>query len=67
MTMTNLLLDAEFFRRPATRVARDLLGKVLVRRLESGEIVVAVIHETEAYVGPARSGVPRGPGTHAAQ
>jgi DNA-3-methyladenine glycosylase len=44
-------LPPEFFNRPAQQVARDLLGKRLVRRL--GESVVAApVVETEAYVGP---------------
>lgn len=38
-------------RRPAERVARELLGATLVRRLD-GEILSLRIVETEAYVGP---------------
>jgi DNA-3-methyladenine glycosylase len=45
-------LAPEFFRRPALRVARELVGKVLVRRHADGRLEAAVIHETEAYVGP---------------
>jgi DNA-3-methyladenine glycosylase len=44
-------LSSDFFSRPALAVARDLVGKFLVRRLD-GNDVAAVIHETEAYVGP---------------
>ena len=44
-------LRACFFRRPALTVARDLLGKFLVRRIGS-RLVAAPIRETEAYVGP---------------
>ena len=41
----------DFFDRPAARVARDLLGKQLVRR--SGRAVVSsMVTETEAYEGP---------------
>ncbi len=45
------LAGARFFARPALTVARDLLGKYLVRRVD-GEVIAAVITETEAYVGP---------------
>lgn len=47
----DLRLSRSFYSRPALEVARDLIGKVLVRRLDrknlSGKIV-----ETEAYAGP---------------
>lgn len=44
-------LAPEFFNRPAQQVAKDLVGKRLVRRM--GESVVAApVVETEAYVGP---------------
>jgi DNA-3-methyladenine glycosylase len=45
------ILEAEFFARPTALVARDLLGKVLVRRqgcLRRRSIII----ETEAYEGP---------------
>lgn len=45
------VLAAEFFVRPALVVARELLGKVLVRRLGKRQLA-AVITETEAYIGP---------------
>ncbi len=45
-------LPAQFFRRPALRVARDLIGKFLVRRYDDGRVEAALIHETEAYIGP---------------
>ncbi len=45
------VLAAEFFARPALIVARELIGKVLVRRRGRREIA-AIIHETEAYTGP---------------
>jgi DNA-3-methyladenine glycosylase len=41
-------LSRRFFARPSPVVARDLLGRLLVRRLD-GEVVVARIVETEAY------------------
>ena len=40
-------LSADFYKRPAARVARELLGKVLVCGGAKGIIV-----ETEAYIGP---------------
>jgi DNA-3-methyladenine glycosylase len=45
------VLEASFFARPALIVARELLGKVLVRRL-AGREVACTISETEAYTGP---------------
>jgi DNA-3-methyladenine glycosylase len=45
-------LAFEFFHRPALKVARDLLGKSLVRRHADGRLEAAIIHETEAYIGP---------------
>jgi DNA-3-methyladenine glycosylase len=45
------VLKSDFFARPALVVAKELIGKVLVRRLDEREIA-AVISETEAYVGP---------------
>lgn len=43
-------LPAAFYERETTTVARELLGRILVRRLE-GELLAGVIVETEAY-GP---------------
>ncbi|MGE3615209.1 MAG: DNA-3-methyladenine glycosylase [Gemmatimonadales bacterium] len=43
-------LPASFFRRPAERVARELVGATLVSRLGGG-VVRARIVETEAYLG----------------
>ena len=40
-----------FYSRPALEVASDLLGKVLVRRIERKNLS-GIIVETEAYVGP---------------
>jgi DNA-3-methyladenine glycosylase len=44
-------LTREFYVQHATRVARDLLGAVLVRRLADGTLIRARIVETEAYSG----------------
>ncbi len=46
-----LVLDSAFYARPALSVARELLGKYLVRQLGDEQVAVR-IHETEAYVGP---------------
>lgn len=43
-------LPTEFYRRPAEDVARDLLGRYLVREL-AGERLVLKLVETEAYLG----------------
>jgi DNA-3-methyladenine glycosylase len=45
------LLEPAFFDRPADEVARDLLGKALVRRTGRKQQAF-VITETEAYLGP---------------
>jgi DNA-3-methyladenine glycosylase len=45
------VLPRSFYDRDAIDVARDLLGKTLVRELD-GERLSAMIVETEAYVGP---------------
>src|SRR5499433_4306146 len=44
-------LSRSFYSRSALDVASDLLGKVLVRRLEN-RVLSGMIVETEAYVGP---------------
>jgi len=43
-------LSPEFFDRDPRRVARDLLGKLVVRRL-GRQILIARVVETEAYLG----------------
>lgn len=44
-------LSRSFFNRPTLRVARDLLGKFLVRKI-GRKVIIAMITETEAYCGP---------------
>lgn len=44
-------LRRSFFRRPATEVARALIGKILVRHIH-GKAFQARVVETEAYLGP---------------
>jgi DNA-3-methyladenine glycosylase len=43
-------LPAEFFNRSSVVVAKDLLGKYLVRRIEGKKVVFKIV-ETEAYEG----------------
>ncbi len=43
-------LPPSFYRRPAEAVARDLLGRYLVREVE-GETLVLRLVEVEAYLG----------------
>lgn len=42
-------LPADYFVRPTLEVAPDLLGKLLVRQVEDGPLLVGRIVETEAY------------------
>ncbi|MBA3532139.1 MAG: DNA-3-methyladenine glycosylase [Ardenticatenales bacterium] len=51
MNSNTIRLNHAFFAREAPIVARDLLGRVLVRQLESGEQLRGRIVETEAYHG----------------
>lgn len=46
------ILSRDFYDRDTVTVARDLLGKLLVRTLENGTRLSCAITETEAYVGP---------------
>ena len=48
--MADERLSRKFFEKPTVRVAQDLLGQILVRRIGKKEIR-GVICETEAYVG----------------
>ena len=49
--MTSKRLPREFYTRKTLAVARDLLGKYLVRKVRN-RIMVGKIVETEAYIGP---------------
>ena len=51
ITNSKRVLPQVFFNRPAPVVAKELLGKFLVRRIGHREIA-AMITETEAYEGP---------------
>lgn len=44
-------LGRRYFNRPTLRVARELIGKFIVRRMR-GRLARAMIAETEAYKGP---------------
>lgn len=45
------MLARGFYQRPTAEVARDLLGKLLVRRNREGTVVLRLL-ELEAYLGP---------------
>ncbi|HTW96464.1 MAG TPA: DNA-3-methyladenine glycosylase, partial [Candidatus Methylomirabilis sp.] len=49
--MPKKILKEKFFTRPTLLVARDLLGKFLVRKIGKKEVAV-MITEVEAYDGP---------------
>lgn len=44
-------LTREFYCKPSVELSKDLIGKVLVRKLPHGEIIKGTIVETEAYPG----------------
>lgn len=44
-------LDHAFYTKPCVTLAKDLLGKILVRKLSSGELLKGMIVETESYLG----------------
>lgn len=48
-------LSIDFYKQDAVVLAKELLGKILVRKLEGEEIYCKIV-ETEAYVGPEDKG-----------
>lgn len=50
--MTKRIPNAYFQSHDAVFIAKDLIGKTLVRKFENGEIIRMKIIETEAYLGP---------------
>ena len=46
-----MILQNDFFNKDCLKLAPDLVGKILVRRLENGEELHVRITETEAYRG----------------
>jgi 3-methyladenine DNA glycosylase Mpg len=51
-------LDKDFFRRPVDEVARELVGKIIVKEKDGKEIVRLRIITTEAYGGGENSSMP---------
>ena len=49
-----LILDRAFYNRDTLQVARELLGKRIIRRIQGSELS-GIIIETEAYCGPEDS------------
>lgn len=48
-------LGYDFYKQDSVTVAKELIGKLLVRKLEDGEVICKIV-ETEAYVGPEDKG-----------
>ncbi len=46
----NTIFDRAFYQRPATELAPDLLGAIIAREID-GQVIRAVVVETEAYQG----------------
>ena len=53
--MGRLKLGYDFYKQDSVTVAKELIGKLLVRKLGDGEIICKIV-ETEAYVGPEDKG-----------
>lgn len=50
--MSNKILPLRFWQQPTLTIARELLGKVLVRRIDGQKLCYRIV-ETEAYIGAA--------------
>ena len=48
--MKNLVLQKKFFKRDTAKVAQDLLGKILVKKMNDKSLKCLIV-ETEAYYG----------------
>ena len=44
-------IEPSFFERPADKVAKDLLGKAIIKLMPDGQTLTYIINETEAYLG----------------
>lgn len=51
----NKIIDRKFYSRNTLETARDLLGMILCRRMENGDIKKGIIVETEAYTQEEQS------------
>ncbi len=49
--MNSTILEKNFFLQSTLQVAQELLGKFLIRKLDNGKILSAMITEVEAYDG----------------
>ena len=61
---THQRLTQDFYEQPTTELARNLLGKVIVRQLDDGQTLAGIVVEVEAYLpvdDPASHSF-RGPG-----
>lgn len=57
-------LSHDWFKRPTAVVAADLIGCYLCRRMEDGQVIRAMITETEAYLGIGDAGCHAFEGRH---
>ena len=45
-------IKREFFLQPTLKVAKEILGKKIVRKIDSNKLLSGIILEVEAYIGP---------------